>query len=121
MTIDEIVSEANEQATRAHDLAAQTRKWANCLSDAAIEHRGGAFDPKSTGCGDKPHPSEFGLGQIQRPDDAGKPDHPAKPEQANDGNKDEAPGAENRPSDADKENDERKPKDAADDGDSEDG
>ena len=96
MTIDEIVSEANEQAALAHEIAAKTRAWADCISMAAIEYRGRAGDPQSR-CEDLKPP--FGLGQSQRPDDAGNPDHPAKPEHANDGNKDEAPGAKNRPSD----------------------
>ncbi|NNC39097.1 MAG: hypothetical protein HKN95_00260 [Acidimicrobiia bacterium] len=123
MTIDEIVAEANEQAAAAHDMATAAKEWADCVSAAAIEHRDGVFDPfdPELACPSKPHPSDFGLGQSQRPDDAGKPDHPTNPEQANDGNKEEAPGAENRPSDEDKEKDEKKVKDAADDGASEDG
>ena len=99
MTIDEIVSNANEQAALAHRMAANIQKWADCVSAAAIEHRGGAFDPKSLDCPDKPLPSEFGLGVSQRPDDAGKPDH------SNDGNKDNAPGAENRSSEANRDKD----------------
>ena len=62
MTIAEIVAEANEQATLAHDMAIAIKKWADCVSEAAIEHRGGAFDPM-LGCPPKPHPSDFGLGQ----------------------------------------------------------
>ena len=119
LTIDEIVADANEQAAAAHDMATAAKEWADCVSAAAVEHRDGAFDPFES-CPPKPHPSDFGLGQSQRPDDAGKPDHPTSPEQANDGNKEEAPGAENRPSDEDKEKDEKKLKDAADDGASED-
>jgi hypothetical protein len=119
MTIDEIVSEANEQAARAHDMATAVKEWADCVSAAAVEHRGGAFDPKSA-CQDPDiQLPTFGLGNSQRPADAGKPDHPAKPEQANVGNKEEAPGAENR--DKDKPKDEKSPEDAADEGDSEDG
>lgn len=122
MTIDEIVADANEQAAAAHEMATAAKEWADCVSAAAIEHRGGAFDPfdPELACPSKPHPSDFGLGLSQRPEDAGKPDHPTSPEQANDGNKEEAPGAENRPSDEDKEKDEKKLKDAAD-GASEDG
>ena len=99
MTIAEIVSDANEQAAAAHEMAAKIQKWANCIANAAINHRGKAFDPKSA-C-EYPDIQEptFGFGNSHPPADAGNPDHPAKPEQANNGNKDEAPGAENRPSD----------------------
>lgn len=95
MTIEEIVSEANDQAARAHELAAQAKAWANCVSEAAIAHRGEAFDPRSN-CPNEPQPP-FGLGQSQRPEDAGKPDHAATPEPGSNGSKDNAPGAVNRP------------------------
>ena len=96
MTIDEIVSNANEQAALAHEIAAKTRAWADCITAAAINNRGRAANPQSQ-CEDLKPP--FGLGQSQRPDDAGKPDH------SNDGNKDNAPGAENRSSEANRDKD----------------
>ena len=109
VTIDEIVSEANEQAALAHEMATDIKTWADCVSGAAIEHRGEAFNPKLACEHLEVRGPPFGLGESQRPDHAGKPDH------GNDGNKDEAPGAENRLSNENRDrDDEKKPKDAAD-------
>ncbi len=70
ISVEEVVSAAKDQAAKAHEFAAATQDWANCVSDAAISHRGGAFRPWGvrTDC-PYPRPSDFGIGQGQGPPD----------------------------------------------------
>ena len=79
VSVEEAVSAAEDQAAKAHEFAAATQTWANCVSSAAIAHRGGEFSPWEE-CPDHPRLSDFGLGDGQ-----GRPDLP--------------PGWENKPED----------------------
>lgn len=82
MSMEELVSVAAEEATRAHEFAAATQEWANCVSASAIAHRGGEFSPWDV-CPGHPQLSDFGLGEgLGRPDSppgwVNKPEDPGK-------------------------------------------
>jgi len=55
---DPAATEPRVQA--AHEYAAATQVWAECVSDAASAHSSGRFDP-SAACGEKPRSVDFGL------------------------------------------------------------
>ena len=78
VSVEEAVSAAEDQAAKAHDFAAATQEWADCVSTAAIAHSGGEFSPWEE-CR-HPRLSDFGMDGGQ-----GRPDVP--------------PGWENKPED----------------------
>lgn len=98
-TLDEVASTARDQAEKAHELAEAAQTWADCVSDLATEHRGGPFDPKAA-CGERPTPSDFGLGNGRGSTDAAatSSERKTKPEQTGNGQNDQGSGRENRPS-----------------------
>ena len=95
--LDEVLTTAQDQVEKAHDLAEASQTWADCVSDLAAAHRGGPFDPKSA-CGERPTPSDFGLGNGRGSTDiaATNSERKVKPEKGQNGR---APGLGNRPPD----------------------
>lgn len=86
MSMDELLSIAADEAMRAHEFAAATREWADCVSASAIANRGTGFSPWEA-CPDHPQLSDFGLAEDDgRPDSApGGANKPERPGGANSG------------------------------------
>ncbi len=60
--VDDLVSNARAQADNAQGLADASKAWANCVSKWAKIHSGDQFDPREV-CGDRPDPSDYGIGE----------------------------------------------------------
>ena len=84
-SVEEVLSAAEDQAANALEFATATQTWADCVSNAAILHRGGEFSPWDA-CHEYPRPSDFRLGEGQgRPDiPPGRENKPEDPSQASD-------------------------------------
>ncbi len=67
-TVDEILDTAREQAEHAQGLADASRAWADCVSRWAKMHSGKRFDPHQI-CGERPDPSDFGIGKPPAAED----------------------------------------------------
>ena len=89
--LDEIVTEARNQAESAGELADAVKAWANCVAGFAQEHRGEGIHPQEI-CGEHPRPSEYGLGNENGNRGFGLSDHDDGIPGENRGNSADAPG-----------------------------
>jgi hypothetical protein len=78
-----------QQVEAAMQYAAAIQAWADCVSEAASAHSGGAFDPFAE-CNDKPHAPDFGLG-VDSDGPGNSEDAPGRGEDGP-GNSEDAPG-----------------------------